>query len=808
MRGRAYGVALTCVLIVVASATLTPANANVTGGVDSSSNIWAPYGPYASQLQLKFYSSATAEIIDFINGHLDLTDVSASACIYYLCIFSQDFTTSPREPQLKYFGIQFNQHNLTGPGITNTWASWGCNFQHATSSCGVEIREAFAHLIDRASFAASNLGSRGQGIADPVSPAQDPSGSSLTTQNSWDTLSGKTIGGLTHPATISAFHIAPSPGGFAAPGSPDFCAARDHLIAANIGLKDDNHDCIIDPDSPDLPNIINHPIRFIIRTTDRTRLALGLGLINAINQLFGVQAAMTPFCPVTGIICIIPVFTDPPLGPIDDWDMYTYGYQVGPLADHLDDLYDGLQATDQCGGPQNGLPANNGFICIPGFDQNARAATSTNDLSTFGADTLAALNEFGKHAADIPVYTPAKNSIALTDMAGLVDQRGVGFSNFWSVLNGRNNLTYTPVNSIYTFGGGTSTLRWGQSIGTFSLNPFTALTDEDLTVLGEVYDTLFTASPVQRQNVLCWMCNNFVESFDASGNTHFLAELRQSLRWQDGVPVDAKDIKFSLLNLRDFASSAGIGAFSVLDVRVLSVTTLDIAMKGRSLSHLANLAQVPIIPRHLWELSGDTTYGDVGRVDPAKTDFTFDPLTTGIFIGSGPFVCRSLFPEDAGRTGTGCAKDNNGARIGGFLDFGGTLTLQRYDMTGQPGNVDPFLQYMRSFNPAWATGSGTAAFSGQFQEFSWADRYDNATVTIRDLASVAACFGRSSPAGCADYSYWLRPAFHPAGPNTISSEVAIVASHLDDTWVFPFSWSGDQGKQPGQTLENIVPFTP
>lgn len=114
---------------------------------------------------------------------------------------------------------------------------------------------------------------------------------------------------------------------------------------------------------------------------------------------------------------------------------------------------------------------------------------------------------------------------------------------------------------------------------------------------------------------------------------------------------------------------------------------------------------------------------------------------------------------------------------------------------------------MRSYNPNWGTGTGTAVESGQYQEFRWADRFGNATVTIRDLASVAACNGKTSASGCADYSYWLRPALHPSTPNTIGSEVTLVASHLDDTWVAPYSWSGVASNQPGQTLENITPFS-
>ena len=183
-------------------------------------------------------------------------------------------------------------------------------------------------------------------------------------------------------------------------------------------------------------------------------------------------------------------------------------------------------------------------------------------------------------------------------------------------------------------------------------------------------------------------------------------------------------------------------------------------------------------------------------------------MASGTFIGSGPYMCRSVFQSDLGKVGTGCASNGDGSRAGQALGPHANVFLQSFDLTNQAGNTDPFLQYMRSYNPAWGTGSGTAAQSGQFQEFSWADRYDNGTVTIRDIASVASCYGKTSTTGCVDYVRWIRPALHPSTPTTISSEVTIVVSHLDDTWIYPFSWSGIQSNQPGQTLENLIPFVP
>jgi len=154
--------------------------------------------------------------------------------------------------------------------------------------------------------------------------------------------------------------------------------------------------------------------------------------------------------------------------------------------------------------------------------------------------------------------------------------------------------------------------------------------------------------------------------------------------------------------------------------------------------------------------------------------------------------------------GTGCV-NNNGSRGGSAISPGGSIALTVFDNTGQAG-ASGKDQWFDLSNPAWSTGSGAAAESGQFQEYSWADRYDNSTVTVRDLAAVAACSGKSSSAGCADYAYWNKNFLHPSTPGTVSTEVTIVAGHLDDAIIAPFSWNGQQWQQAGSTLPNIVPF--
>ncbi len=129
------------------------------------------------------------------------------------------------------------------------------------------------------------------------------------------------------------------------------------------------------------------------------------------------------------------------------------------------------------------------------------------------------------------------------------------------------------------------------------------------------------------------------------------------------------------------------------------------------------------------------------------------------------------------------------------------MRLTAYDNTAS--SASPFDQWFRYNNPNWGTGSGAASESGQYQEFSYADRYDNDAVTITDVAAVEACVGHTS-SGCADGGYWLKPFLH-GGSGTISSEAVVVLSHLDDSLLSPFSWSGG-AQQPGTTLSNVAPF--
>ncbi len=437
------------------------------------------------------------------------------------------------------------------------------------------------------------------------------------------------------------------------------------------------------------------------------------------------------------------------------------------------------------------------------------AAFTFGSLDLYGSPLTPAAAAICAGIADFIYSGIATNTCALKDVGqsigtGVVDQVGRGYPNFWTALNGENNPVFAPASPAYTFGGGANVMRWGEGTGTTFLNPYLtgfapATANAELDTLYEVYDTLFKENPTNPAKVICWMCSDYTSSIDGAGNTHFRVDLRPSLRWHDGVHVDCNDVKFTLL---DFKFGVGpkspiLAAYAapIIGVTVNSPTSCEIVMSGVGPSLLHDLSGIFILPDHIWDSGNGAFGGGIGTADPLKAlpIFGYDPITSGTFIGSGPFMCKSLFPV-VGAIGTGCSVDPTGALGTQTIGPGGQLLLSRFDRTAEPLNVDPFLQYMRSFNSAWGVGPfvpGTTPYSGQFQEFSFSDKDKTAKVDLADVVSAAACFAKAAPGGscpAAAYTYWLRNAFHFA-PGVITTEVFIAASHFDDNWVFPYAWN-------------------
>ncbi len=152
----------------------------------------------------------------------------------------------------------------------------------------------------------------------------------------------------------------------------------------------------------------------------------------------------------------------------------------------------------------------------------------------------------------------------------------------------------------------------------------------DLTML--VYDTLFWSQASGDPEP--WLAEKAVPSADF---TRWTVTLRPNLKWQDGKPLTAEDVKFTFDYYLKFAALGGSGRYvhHVSDVppfqraEVLNPRTVRfIYKKPAPTFKILPGADLPIIPKHVW-----------ARIkDPAKA-------TKMLPVGSGPYRVTKIVPD-------------------------------------------------------------------------------------------------------------------------------------------------------------------
>lgn len=732
---------LVSTLILVASVVPLPVQAT------HQTDPWRPYGPHIQQILVSVFGAESAEFAAFENGDLDLTDWPVFASKEPIYAADSNFHLTPGVAEFGFFDVEFNLAQ----------SFWGISFQENRGSdgfdspstkqptqAGLEIRKAFAHLIDKESFIAdSSLQGRGERIDSPVPTAQ---GLVNPDTGPWDSL---------HPSTVSAYNIAPDPGGFPAVGSLDFRAARDHLLQVRNSqgqqvFFDANNDGIID--NPPQSRLV-----FYIRSDHPPRLEMGLGLAAAVEALFG-GADVVDERPVNIVQATPVVFLT---GEPFDWHMYTGGWRLGPFWDHLWALYHSQFASSMCGGAFSDFTVNYIFSCTPLLDQRTSDTIFSTTLAGSSISATSALDTFGRNVVTIPVYSPTSRFVYRAGWTGMIDQVGIGPANTWTLLNGRPDGSRPPAIP--------DTLRWGFKQGTSRLNMFHSQTLWEFFILNAIYDSMLIQNPRNPLQLIDWMTTGhrtFVNPSSselgynppAGTETSLRFFLRNNLAWHDGTPFTSDDVKFSILSYRDVPSAnLAPSVANVVEVTVLNPTVVDVHLIGVSAFHELNIGLIPIIPRHLWDTHGPTVNDPPdGFPDLEKTALTFDAMESGILVGSGPFKCLDL---DSGQPGGSCSQTGIGDK-GGQSIVDGRFLLTRSD------------SYMRSL--------------GNFAEFSWADQTNDALVNIVDIAGAALCFDQPATGSCA---YWERPSVGIDPTRVDIGEIAAVASRFEETYVSPFLWS-------------------
>ncbi len=176
------------------------------------------------------------------------------------------------------------------------------------------------------------------------------------------------------------------------------------------------------------------------------------------------------------------------------------------------------------------------------------------------------------------------------------------------------------------------TLRWGTLTNITTFNIMKANPDERQ-VLRSLYDSLLWHEP--GQNLVPWLASSYLTE---NNSTHRILtfDLVQNATWSDGVPLTAEDVAFSLEFYKNGSGNPyGVGLDDMSSVEVLSTYQVRVTFSTTSYWNLYDVAIVPIIPKHYFEVVGANNWNT----------WDVDPRTENM-VTSGPFNVTGWVPGE------------------------------------------------------------------------------------------------------------------------------------------------------------------
>jgi hypothetical protein len=485
--------------------------------------------------------------------------------------------------------------------------------------------------------------------------------------------------------------------------------------------------------------------------------------------------------------------------------MYTAGFNAVYPPDAS--IFFGYNSRFVSGGPWDQPPcsplavptpsvSNYMYLCNSNYDSESSAMEFGADVATSFSHATLALNLFGQGAYTIPVYSPIDVFAMLSNWQRVinVDGSGLGAAPNFSWLN-----AWSPNPAGCPSTTNLNCLRVGFKQTTRSLSPYVATTLQDFLVDLSVYDVVSQENPANSGQLLDWMTVNSVvlnlqqlSYIPPLGTVDTLRyTLRSDLFFHDGRPVTAWDVKFSWATLLANGAFIGSGLAPVVcnvpgcvdGFDVLGPQQIDIHLSVARGPYTAFVGITPVFPGRYWSgpcalgtWDSDVAAGNVPNscmfTAAAKLAPTFDPLGAGIFIGSGPGVCKNptTFVVGGGCTSTGVASPPPG----------GTYTLSRFG-TSSPVAAQ-FHEYFRS--------------SGTLAQYIWTGNTGDPVTDPINFAHSASCFGQ--PAGTAGCYRWQTGIGRSANGCVLQrTGVTLCVVGLDQTltiqrflfvnWVSPFN---------------------
>lgn len=209
--------------------------------------------------------------------------------------------------------------------------------------------------------------------------------------------------------------------------------------------------------------------------------------------------------------------------------------------------------------------------------------------------------------------------------------------------------------------------------------------------LAYVYDTLLMSD--RDGQVIPWLASEFERSGDG---LRYTFELRDNVRWHDGIPLTAEDVAFTFQYYA--AQDALLPPFvifrpqNVMEVRAVGERTVEFRLDKPVVTFEREVAaRIPIVPRHIWSSISDAGKAQEVEVLVGSGPYRLESYTRGqgaylytanddFFLGK-PFVkSLELLPVGEGLT----------ALVAKQIDVGGTSYPGSTDDALAPFQSDPF----------------------------------------------------------------------------------------------------------------------
>jgi peptide/nickel transport system substrate-binding protein len=202
----------------------------------------------------------------------------------------------------------------------------------------------------------------------------------------------------------------------------------------------------------------------------------------------------------------------------------------------------------------------------------------------------------------------AYNKANFTNMTTMM---GEGLNSFWTFMDATPN-------------GDQKVLRWGYPSDIASLNPLSSTNTHDFQVTRLIYDRLVRIAPNGKPEN--WAAESITD-VNNDGKT-FEIKLRSSMKFHDGEPVTAEDVKFSFDLVKEVESPFFMGMVKPIEsVEVKDDLTVQFNLNEPFAPFISNtLAQMYIFPEHIWNPILQKE-GAVGVLENQNLEI----------IGSGPF---------------------------------------------------------------------------------------------------------------------------------------------------------------------------